>query len=86
MDPRATSRFASTRMALLNGYLRAIRNSAPSFVERGKCYFALLRYLCQFNKWARVFSSMLRGAGLGSRGATKKPPRQQQAAQGVRSS
>ena len=61
--------FFSTRFALLKSHLAAVRHAELSWLNRMKCYFVVLRYIMQMNKWGRVMRSMLlrKGAGGGGR-------------------
>ena len=64
---RASRRSEFTRLALLRGYARAVRNAKLGLGESVKCWFVILRYLFQVNKWKKVFSNLLNGAGVGNR-------------------
>ena len=58
-----SSRFAFTRLRLLQGYLRAVRSAPLSFGERFRCRVAIVKYLFQFKKWRNVFGGAFSGVG-----------------------
>jgi glycosyltransferase involved in cell wall biosynthesis len=64
MNPAHSTRFAGTRLKLLSGYARAIRNAQLSRLDRWRCYAALVSYVCQVRKWRRVLRSTLTGTGI----------------------
>jgi len=64
---RASRRSEFTRLTLLLGYVKAVRNANLGLGESVKCWFVILRYLFQLNKWKKVFSNLLNGAGVGNR-------------------
>lgn len=53
------------RFIFLAGYLSAIWRSAPSWSERVKCWFVVLRWLMQVSKWLTVLTSTVMGRGVG---------------------
>lgn len=67
VNPRLATKFTSTRLRLLCGYVRAIQNTELRFGERLGCYYALLRYLLQVKKWKNVLWSAVTGTGVGNR-------------------
>jgi glycosyltransferase involved in cell wall biosynthesis len=60
--------FFSTRMALLQAHLGAVKHADLSRLDALRCQGVVLRYLFQVHKWGRVLSMMLRGAGIGGGG------------------
>ncbi len=69
VNPRLATKFTSTRLRLLCGYVRAVQNTKLRFGERLGCYYALLRYLLQVKKWKNVIWSAVAGTGVGNRKA-----------------
>lgn len=65
--PKTSRRSEFTRLRLLRGYLKAVQNTKLGFGERVRCWFVILRYLFQVNKWKKVFRNLLSGAGVGNR-------------------
>ena len=53
------------RLQFLFGYFRAIQRSAPSWSERAKCRFVVLKWVLQISKWRRVLLTAIRGQGVG---------------------
>ena len=70
MNPAHTTRCANTRLKLLAGYVKAIRNAELSRLDRWRCYAALVSYVCQFRKWGRVLRTTLTGTGIKCHQAT----------------
>jgi hypothetical protein len=64
MDPKACRRFAFTRVKLLGGYIKAIRNAQLRWHDRWRCYTVLVAYVCQFRKWCRIIRTALSGTGI----------------------
>ena len=65
IDPRVQYRFVFMRLRLLRAHWTAIHRFKLGFVERIRCYLALMRYLCQVSKWRHVFVSSWRRQGTG---------------------
>lgn len=76
-DPRRIRRFPLTRLKFLQGYLSAIRRSAPNWAEAAKCRLAVLQWLLQISKWLSVLMKTARGQGVGG-GNVKRVRRIQQ--------
>ncbi len=65
IDTRKVQRAYLTRVRFLQGYLDAIRRSAPSWPEANKCWLAVLQWLFQVSKWRSVILKAVRGQGVG---------------------
>ena len=65
IDTRHIRRFPLTRLKFLQGYLSAIRRSAPNWAEAAKCLLFVLQWLLQISKWQSVLMKTARGQGVG---------------------
>jgi glycosyltransferase involved in cell wall biosynthesis len=64
VNPLARNSARLARWKVLREYRAAVRRSKISFWERQRCYFGLMRYLFQVQKWKSVIMKALTGAGL----------------------
>lgn len=69
--------FFSTRFALMNAHLGAVKHAELSAGDRLRCRLVVLRYIFQVHKWGRVFGMMMRGAGIGGGGKRMLDARQE---------
>jgi len=65
VDTRRIRRVPLTRLKFMQGYLSAIRRSAPNSAEAAKCRLAVLQWLFQISKWQSVLMKTVRGQGVG---------------------
>ena len=65
IDPKSRQRFMFTRMRILKGHAAAIRRARLPAPRRLRCYFALVQYVLQFEKWGHVAMSLVRRQGTG---------------------
>ena len=75
-------------MKLLRGYAKSIRNAELGWIDRCRCYAAIVWYVFQIRKWWRIIGTTLHGTGIKrhqtadalSEGSTDLTKHQQQAA------
>lgn len=65
VDARRPKSTRNARLTTLNGYMSAIRRSAPNSMEAMRCRMVVLQWLFQVSKWRSVLEKSLKGQGLG---------------------
>jgi glycosyltransferase involved in cell wall biosynthesis len=58
---RKKNRFAQTRIALLKGHLKSVKNVPMPIQDRLLCWSIIARYVVQFSKWPSLLKSEWKG-------------------------